>query len=143
MVSIRCWGVRGSCAAAGPETAGVGGNTSCVEVRAGGRLVIFDAGTGLRALGAALMAEAGAGGGVASAGGSVASAGVCGEGSGVASSGVDAHLFLSHFHWDHIQGFPFFQPAYLPQTRLAVYGPERCVGRAAGPAGDVRAALEA
>jgi phosphoribosyl 1,2-cyclic phosphodiesterase len=88
----------------------VGGNTSCVEVRAGATRVILDAGTGLRALGAELMAK---------------------------GEPVEAHLLLSHFHWDHIQGFPFFTPAYLKGNRVEIYGPERAAGR------DVRAALDA
>jgi phosphoribosyl 1,2-cyclic phosphodiesterase len=107
MMHITFWGVRGSCAAAGPETAEVGGNTSCVEVRAGATRVILDAGTGLRALGATL------------------------------TSPVDVSILFSHFHWDHIQGFPFFAPAYRPGNRVDLYGPERVTGR------DVRAALEA
>lgn len=112
MMRVRFWGVRGSIAAAGPETAQVGGNTSCVEVRAGDgadeTLIILDAGTGLRRLGESLRGP------------------------------VAAHLFLSHLHWDHIQGFPFFGPAYAPGNRIRLYAPERC---AAG--GDVRAALDA
>ncbi len=110
-LTIRFWGVRGSIATAGEHTARTGGNTSCVEVRAGGQLFILDAGTGLRALGAALLAS---------------------------KQTVDANLLLSHFHWDHIQGFPFFAPAYVPGSRLAIYGPERAASR-----GDVRAAMEA
>jgi phosphoribosyl 1,2-cyclic phosphodiesterase len=113
MMRVRFWGVRGSIAAAGPETAQVGGNTSCVEVRVGDTLVIFDAGTGLRRLGEALFAEA-------------------------AGQPVAAHLLLSHLHWDHIQGFPFFGPAYVPGNAIRVYAPERCA-----PNGDVRAALDA
>ncbi|HEY2747787.1 MAG TPA: MBL fold metallo-hydrolase, partial [Polyangia bacterium] len=104
--------MRGSIAAAGPETAQVGGNTSCVEVRVsdgdGDTLVILDAGTGLRRLGESLRAP------------------------------VAAHLFLSHLHWDHIQGFPFFAPAYAPGNRLTLHAPERCA-----PNGNVRAALDA
>jgi phosphoribosyl 1,2-cyclic phosphodiesterase len=110
MLQVKFWGVRGSCASAGHGTAEVGGNTSCVEVRAGDTRVVLDAGTGLRALGASLL----------SAGGP-----------------VEIHLLLSHFHWDHIQGFPFFTPAYLPGNRIEIYGPERAAGR------DVRAALDA
>jgi phosphoribosyl 1,2-cyclic phosphodiesterase len=91
---VRFWGVRGSIASAGPSTAFVGGNTSCVEVRCGDRLIILDAGTGLRALGESL-----ARGGEA----------------------VDATLLLSHVHWDHIQGFPFFAPAYSPASRIAIH----------------------
>jgi phosphoribosyl 1,2-cyclic phosphodiesterase len=111
MMTVRFWGVRGSIATAGEHTARTGGNTSCVEVRAGNQLLILDAGTGLRALGAALAAT---------------------------GEAVDAKLLLSHFHWDHIQGFPFFGPAYAPSSKLAIYGPERAAAR-----GDVRAAMEA
>ena len=109
MMRVKFWGVRGSIAAAGPETAQVGGNTSCVEVRVDDdTLIVLDAGTGLRRLGESLPAP------------------------------VEAHLFLSHLHWDHIQGFPFFGPAYVPGNRIRVYAPERCA-----PNGDVRAALDA
>lgn len=108
MMRVRFWGVRGSIASAGQGTAQVGGNTSCVEVRCGDQLVILDAGTGLRLLGETLPPP------------------------------VEAHLFLSHLHWDHIQGFPFFGPAYVPGNRVTLYGPERCA-----PGGDVRAALAA
>ncbi|MDB4965677.1 MAG: Metal-dependent hydrolase of the beta-lactamase superfamily [Myxococcales bacterium] len=112
MMRVRFWGVRGSIAAAGHPTAGVGGNTSCVEVRCGTAgdetLLIFDAGTGLRLLGESLAGP------------------------------VTAHLFLSHLHWDHIQGFPFFGPAYVPGNRVGLYAPERCA-----PGGDVRAAFAA
>jgi len=95
-MSIRFWGVRGSIATPGPETAKVGGNTSCVEVRCGGTTIVLDAGTGIRALGDALIREGRAG---------------------------VVTLLLSHLHWDHIQGLPFFVPAYLPGTRLEVMGP--------------------
>jgi phosphoribosyl 1,2-cyclic phosphodiesterase len=111
MLTVRFWGVRGSIASAGGHTAQVGGNTSCVEVQAGGQLFILDAGTGLRGLGAELMRR---------------------------GKPVDAHLLLSHFHWDHIQGFPFFTPAFIPGNQVTVYGPER-----SAPRGDVRAALDA
>ncbi|MGE3541336.1 MAG: MBL fold metallo-hydrolase [Candidatus Tectimicrobiota bacterium] len=75
-----------------------GGNTACVEVRLDdGSLVIFDAGTGIRSLGQALLAQPGP---------------------------VRAYLFLSHAHWDHIQGIPFFAPAYVPGTELTILGPE-------------------
>jgi phosphoribosyl 1,2-cyclic phosphodiesterase len=94
--NIRFWGVRGSIAAPGPETVAVGGNTSCVEVVCGAARFILDAGTGIRTLGDALMKE------------------------GV----VEATLLLSHHHWDHIQGLPFFTPIYLPTTKLTVIGPQ-------------------
>ena len=75
-----------------------GGNTACVEVRLDdGSLIIFDAGTGIRPLGQALLAQPGP---------------------------VRAHLFLSHAHWDHIQGIPFFTPAYVAGTELTILGPE-------------------
>lgn len=76
-----------------------GGNTPCVEVEAAGKLIILDAGTGLRTLGLELMK------------------GKFGEGKGV------AHIFISHTHWDHIQGFPFFSPAYVPGNQIFIYGP--------------------
>lgn len=92
---IRFWGVRGSIATPGAATAGVGGNTSCVEVRCGERLFILDAGTGLRGLGDDLMRR--------------------GE--------QQAEVMLSHLHWDHIQGLPFFVPLYVPGTELTLRGP--------------------
>ena len=100
-VRVTFWGTRGSIAAPGPATTVYGGNTSCVEVRAGEDILIFDAGTGIRELGLALMNE---------------------------SQGrpLTVHLFISHTHWDHIQGFPFFTPAYAPGTTVHLYG-------AAGP----------
>ncbi|HEY4222183.1 MAG TPA: MBL fold metallo-hydrolase [Myxococcota bacterium] len=95
MMSLKFYGVRGSIATAGDDTRRYGGNTSCVAVRAAGQTLIFDAGTGIRPLGNELFKAGGA---------------------------VDAHLFFSHLHWDHIQGFPFFGPAFAPTTTLNVYG---------------------
>jgi phosphoribosyl 1,2-cyclic phosphodiesterase len=92
---IKFWGVRGSIASPGPDTAKVGGNTSCVEVRCGETRLVLDAGTGLRRLGESMLAERGP---------------------------RDTTLLLSHFHWDHIQGLPFFVPAYLPDTKLTIIG---------------------
>jgi phosphoribosyl 1,2-cyclic phosphodiesterase len=92
---VRCWGTRGSLPSPGAATVGYGGNTSCVEVRLDGRSLILDAGSGISGLGKRL----------ASAGGP-----------------VQADLFLTHFHWDHIQGLPFFAPLYDPRTQLKVYG---------------------
>jgi phosphoribosyl 1,2-cyclic phosphodiesterase len=96
-VKVTFWGTRGSIAAPGPDTARYGGNTSCVEVRAGGHVLIFDAGTGIRPLGLALMRDFG-------------------------GRPFTVHLFISHTHWDHIQGFPFFVPAYSKDVTINVYG---------------------
>jgi phosphoribosyl 1,2-cyclic phosphodiesterase len=94
---ITFWGTRGAIAAPGPGTTIYGGNTACVEVRCGSEIIVFDAGTGIRALGLALMQE-------------------------FPGQPLTIHLFVSHTHWDHIQGFPFFMPAYLPTTTIHVYG---------------------
>ncbi|HUP94963.1 MAG TPA: MBL fold metallo-hydrolase [Burkholderiales bacterium] len=94
---VKFWGTRGSIATPGPATNIYGGNTSCVELRCAEELLIFDAGTGLRPLGLELMAEFG-------------------------ERPFTVHLFISHTHWDHIQGFPFFIPAYAPQATIHVYG---------------------
>jgi len=97
---ITFWGVRGSIATSGPEFARYGGNTTCVEVEAGGARLVLDAGTGLRPLGQKLLAEAKEQG-----------------------RAVQATMLFSHLHWDHIQGFPFFSPAFLPATELELFGP--------------------
>ena len=86
--TVRFWGVRGSIAAPGPDTVRYGGNTSCVEVRCGENLFILDGGTGLRPLGEALAAE----------------------------GPLDADVFFSHTHFDHICGIPFFSPAFNPDS---------------------------
>lgn len=96
---VRFWGVRGSIPTPGPRTRRYGGNTSCIEMRSERTVLIFDAGTGLRELGISLLRNP-------------------------PPTGLDLHLFLSHPHWDHIQGFPFFGPAYLPTTTITVYGSE-------------------
>jgi phosphoribosyl 1,2-cyclic phosphodiesterase len=96
-MKIRFWGVRGSIASPGRDTANVGGNTSCVELRCGDRRIVLDAGTGLRALGNHLVA------------------------SGEAGS-LEMTLLLSHYHWDHIQGLPFFVPTYMKGTSLTIVG---------------------
>lgn len=96
-MEITFWGVRGSYPVPGPQTVRYGGQTSCVEVRSSlGGCLILDAGTGLRALGQKLARESG----------------------GAAQT---HHVLLSHVHWDHIQGLPFFEPAYIPGTTIAVY----------------------
>jgi len=96
---IRFWGVRGSIPAPGPGTVRYGGNTSCVEIRADGQIIILDAGTGLRLLGRHLLAEA-------------------------KEQPLELTLLLTHTHWDHIQGLPFFSPVYQPQNHLRVLGYE-------------------
>jgi phosphoribosyl 1,2-cyclic phosphodiesterase len=84
---IKFWGVRGSTPTPQAENLRYGGNTSCVEVRVGDQIYIFDCGTGFRVLGHQLERE-------------------------FASRPFNAHVFVSHFHWDHIQGMPFFRPLY-------------------------------
>jgi len=93
---IRFWGTRGSIPTPGQRTVRYGGNTACVEVRDGSNaLLVLDAGTGLRELGLSL-ADAGP---------------------------LTVDLLLSHLHWDHIQGIPFFRPAYDPRSTLRIHGP--------------------
>ena len=87
-LQIKFWGVRGSIPSGNPETAGVGGNTTCVEIRCGDELIIIDTGTGVRNLGKALMKE----------------------------MPIKGTILFSHVHWDHIQGFPFFSPFYRQKT---------------------------
>jgi phosphoribosyl 1,2-cyclic phosphodiesterase len=93
-MKIQFWGVRGSIPTPGPDTVTIGGNTSCVEVRAGKALLVFDGGTGLRMLGKKLVKE----------------------------MPLEAHIFFSHVHWDHIQGFPFFDPAFVAGNAIHLYG---------------------
>lgn len=94
LFSIRFWGVRGSIACPGAQTVRYGGNTSCVEMMVGGRRLIFDGGTGLRELGLTLLSQ----------------------------MPLEANMFFTHSHWDHIQGFPFFVPAFVPGNRFNIYG---------------------
>ena len=98
-LTARFWGVRGSIPSPGPTTVRYGGNTPCLELRTStGRLVVLDGGTGLRPLGNALMTELEEG------------------------RGWEGDLFVTHTHWDHIQGLPFFAPLYREGT-LRVWGP--------------------
>jgi phosphoribosyl 1,2-cyclic phosphodiesterase len=102
---VRFWGTRGSIPTPGAQTGRYGGNTPCIEVRgSNGDALIFDAGSGVRSLGHSLIQQA------------------CGR-------PITAHLFLTHAHWDHIQGLPFFEPLYLASTRLTVWGPSSLLGR--------------
>ncbi len=93
--TIHFWGVRGSIPCPGAETVRYGGNTSCIEMRVNGERLIFDGGTGLRELGQHLLDE---------------------------GEPIHASMFFTHSHWDHIQGFPFFVPAFLPINQFEVYG---------------------
>lgn len=92
--SVQFWGVRGRIPTPGRETVQYGGNTVCIEVQVGGKRLIFDGGTGLRVLGEQLLAD----------------------------MPVSGHLFFTHTHWERIQGFPFFIPAFLAGNRFDIYG---------------------
>jgi len=95
---VRFWGTRGSIPAPGPRTAKYGGNTPCVELRTkDGTLIILDCGTGVRPLGLHLLKSS--------------------------PLPLRINLLIGHTHWDHIQGFPFFNPAFLPDTELNIYAP--------------------
>jgi len=97
-MQVRFWGTRGSIAVPGEQTAKYGGNTSCVEVRSDdGTLIILDCGTGVRELGLHLLKSE--------------------------EKRLRVHLLIGHTHWDHIQGFPFFTPAFLPHVELNIYAP--------------------
>ncbi len=101
-MKVRFWGVRGSIPVPGPHTNRYGGNTSCVEVRPKGAApIIIDAGTGIRKLGKQLMQSR------------------FGDGQGV------AHLLISHTHWDHIQGLPFFSPFYQQGNEFHLFARQR------------------
>ncbi|MEY3866468.1 MAG: hypothetical protein RLZZ338_359 [Cyanobacteriota bacterium] len=91
---VQFWGVRGSIPTPGKDTVRYGGNTSCLEIRVGGKRLILDGGTGLRMLGEKLLPE----------------------------MPVEAYMFFTHYHWDHIQGFPLFSPAFIPGNCFHIYG---------------------
>jgi len=100
MLSVRFWGNRGSIPCPGPDTVIFGGNTTCLEIRADERLIIVDLGTGVRPLGDWLMAN------------------------DFRKNGhIDADIFVTHTHWDHIMGFPLFTPIFVPGTKLRIRGP--------------------
>lgn len=98
--SVQFWGVRGQIATPGKETVRYGGNTSCLEMKVGEKRLIFDGGTGLRELGNHLLSQ----------------------------MPVEAHIFFTHCHWDRIQGFPFFIPAFIPGNKFHIYGSEASNG---------------
>jgi phosphoribosyl 1,2-cyclic phosphodiesterase len=98
-ILVTFWGTRGSISTPGRITEKYGGNTPCVTISHRDTAIIVDAGTGIRNLGLELSREANEKG-----------------------TPLTLHLFLSHTHWDHIQGLPFFQPAYKESTRLTIYG---------------------
>ena len=92
--AVKFWGVRGSVPTPGKDTVRYGGNTSCLEMQIDGKRLIFDGGTGMRELGEELMQEI----------------------------PVEAYIFFTHYHWDHIQGFPLFTPAFTPGNCFHIYG---------------------
>ena len=92
--TVKFWGVRGSVPTPGKETVRYGGNTSCIEMQIAGKRLIFDGGTGIRELGKELIQE----------------------------MPVEAYIFFTHYHWDHIQGFPLFTPAFSKGNCFHIYG---------------------
>jgi len=99
VLKIKFWGTRGSIPVCGKKYVKYGGNTPCLEVRTDqGHLIIIDCGSGIREMGYQLMEE------------------------GFDKGGCSAVILLSHCHWDHIQGMPFFRPAYVKGNRFIIYG---------------------
>ncbi|MDR2375630.1 MAG: MBL fold metallo-hydrolase [Treponema sp.] len=98
MFYTRFWGVRGSIPTPGPTTVLYGGNTACLEIRAGERLLIVDLGTGVKPFGDWLVANE------------------------IKKHPINADIFVTHTHWDHIMGFPMFTPIFVPGTRLKIWG---------------------
>jgi phosphoribosyl 1,2-cyclic phosphodiesterase len=94
-MKLRFWGVRGSIPSPGPNTIRYGGNTTCIEIRTdGGQLIIIDAGTGIHSLAQSLLQE----------------------------MPVEANIFITHSHWDHIHGLPFFVPIFIPGNTIKIHG---------------------
>jgi phosphoribosyl 1,2-cyclic phosphodiesterase len=92
--TVQFWGVRGSIPSPGLHTVRYGGNTPCIEMQAGGKRLIFDGGTGLHVLGQSLLRQ----------------------------MPIEAHIFFTHSHWDHVQGFPFFTPGFVRGNDFHIYG---------------------
>jgi ribonuclease BN (tRNA processing enzyme) len=101
-MKVKFWGVRGSIPVPGEKTTEIGGNTSCIEVlNEDKELLIIDAGTGIKNLGDHIVSQ-------------------------YMKEGINGcHILLSHTHWDHIQGFPFFTPSFIKDFSISVYGPCR------------------
>ena len=100
-MKIKFWGTRGSIAVPGKETIRYGGNTTCLEITLeSGRVVVIDAGTGIRGLGEKLASE---------------------------MESIDIHLLISHIHWDHVLGFPYFAPLYRTTSNIHIDGYPTCV----------------
>jgi phosphoribosyl 1,2-cyclic phosphodiesterase len=99
MLSVRFWGVRGSIPCPGPATVKFGGNTSCLEIRADEKLVVIDFGTGIKPFGDWLMAN------------------------DFKKGPINADIFITHTHWDHMMGFPMFTPLFIPTSKLRIRGP--------------------
>lgn len=102
-VTVRFWGARGSIPVSGDRTVKFGGDTSCVEIRHAGHILLMDAGSGLRSAGETLLAE----------------------------GAKQYHLFLSHWHYDHVMGLPFFRPLMLPDVNCILWAPKLQTGSAA------------
>lgn len=99
---VKFWGVHGSLPRPGPKTLRYGGNTPCVEVLCGQTLIILDAGSGIRELGEELLRRY--------------------TNSAGERTRIHGHIFISHLHWDHIQGLPFFAPTFFPENEFDLYG---------------------
>lgn len=97
VMEVKLWGVVGSCPGANRSISEYGIATPCIEVRADDKLIILDCGTGIVPLGVKLNEE----------------------------KPLDMHLFISHTHWDHIQGMPYFSQAYMPENKMKIYGLKR------------------
>ncbi len=102
-MTISFWGTRGSIPTPGWNTEKYGGNTTCLELRYGDQIIVFDAGSGIREMSLGWLEE-------------------------FKGAPVNAHLFFTHLHWDHIQGFPFFTAAYMKDNTCTIHGEDRSSG---------------